>query len=427
MRHTNRSALLAAILSLSLGLAATTAAAEPATRPAAPRASAALLVGGPHLPDAARVDAAEAAAVGGLHGLPAPVGRRLVVHHREVNDLYAELLADPPPGFAGLWMDEETAGEVVVAATGSASANAAASRVAGRLSLPDTVTTRVVEASRNELETLRRRIERDAETGGLASPVLGTYVDEPSNFVVVNVPATTTDEDLAAMSRSYGRVRFEPIATMTDDAIPAVKADGTCQAVPTQCNPLRGGAVIGSCTIGFIAKNAAGTRRVISAGHCSNTNFNHNGTAIGSLVAERYGGSVDAQTVSINSGWQSRNWVINGAGNQKYAITSVSANTNLATGTALCRYGKTSFLSCGKVKNGSWSGTFDNVSGWTNMLLTDNCAEGGDSGGPYFADNRAHSVHKGTSRNLLGGCSWAISSYVKNVQTALSVTILTAP
>lgn len=78
------------------------------------------------------------------------------------------------------------------------------------------------------------------------------------------------------------------------------------------------------------------------------------------------------------------------------------------------------------MKSGDWSGTFAGVSGWTNMLLTDNCASGGDSGGPYYADNRAYS-HKGTSTNAFGGCTWAISSYVKNAQSALSVTILTAP
>lgn len=375
-----------------------------------------------------RVDPREAQAVADMQGVTPAIARRLVVHEREVNELYARLLEHPPAGFAGVWMDPTSVGSVVMGLADDVGNRTEALRAARRLlSVPGALRAVVVPRSRAELSEVRRRLEQDAALGRLPVEVLGTYVDEPANRVVVNVPASTEPDAIARLQTEFPSTAVEAIGTMTDDAIPTVKADLTCVTVPTACNPLRGGASVGACTIGFVAKNSAGTRRVITAGHCSNTNSNHNGTAIGTLVLEKYGGSVDAQTFSINAGWESRNWVINGAASQKYAITSVSTVTNLATGTALCRYGVTSGLSCGKVKNGNWSGTFAGVSGWTNMLLTDNCAQPGDSGGPYYADNRAYSVHKGTSTNIFGGCSWAISSYVANVQSALAVTILTAP
>lgn len=153
------------------------------------------------------------------------------------------------------------------------------------------------------------------------------------------------------------------------------------------------GLALTTCTSGFSVVNSSGTKGIITAAHCSNSQ-SYNGTSL-PFQGSAYGGSYDFQWHTA-PGFTVRNLAYDGSGNRY--IYSTKHRNNQALNSWVCKYGKTSGYTCGFITNkdfrpgdpSSWSATFilvhrDGV----------DLSSTGDSGGPWFLGNTAYGVHSG--------------------------------
>lgn len=158
-----------------------------------------------------------------------------------------------------------------------------------------------------------------------------------------------------------------------------------------------GGLPLSTCTTGFTVQNAAGTKGVLTAAHCGNTQ-RFDGTVL-PFVSERRSGSADIQWHTIGS-LTPRNRVrtctLFGFSCGSREITGTVTRTSQTVGTYVCKYGKTTGKTCGYITTNSYrsaavpsaNATFVRVS----KAGTD-LSSGGDSGGPWYSGNNAYGTH----------------------------------
>jgi len=158
------------------------------------------------------------------------------------------------------------------------------------------------------------------------------------------------------------------------------------------------GLALRTCTSGFSVMHSSGTKGVLTAAHCSNSQ-SYNGTSL-PFAGSAEGGSYDVQWHTA-PGFTVKNWAYDGISDYTtpyYRVINATRHRNSqALNSFVCKYGKTTGYGCGYIidKNyqpttpGSWGSTFIRVHRDGVDL-----AEGGDSGGPWFREDTAYGIMK---------------------------------
>lgn len=226
--------------------------------------------------------------------------------------------------------------------------------------------------SASALDGVKASFDKNFKTAGVPDSVAGWYVDQATNRVVIEIVGN--DAAGIAFAQKHASAEVQIV---------------TGAAQPTQMWNIIGGQAItrsGSrCSAGFNARNSAGTRYVLTAGHCTELGGTWSGTGgtIGpvsgtSFPTNDYGritvsSSAAASTPLVDRYTSGSDVTVTGAGN-------AGVNTNV------CRSGSTTGWRCGRVTATNQTvnyGGGDIVSGLTRTTA---CAQPGDSGGPYVSN-----------------------------------------
>ncbi len=254
------------------------------------------------------------------------------------------------------------------------------------------------------------------------------YADIKTNKVVVTVDegALETGIDFVAASGiDPSMVRFE-----------------TSKARPQTASDLFGGQFYGltlpdgrqgSCSIGFNARNGAGTRYVLTAGHCGpvgTTTRIASGASLGVIDGSVFPGSDMAVMRITNSAIVQRGRVVNYSGGS----ILVGGSTPALVGASICRSGHRTGYRCGFVRALNVSVNYGNgpVNGLTE---TSACNGQGDSGGSYITPGgqaqgvaSGGSFFVGTTENCsTGGTPITWHQPVNPILSRYSLTLLLGP
>ncbi len=238
---------------------------------------------------------------------------------------------------------------------------------------------------RAQLDRARTALDRRA-TVHAPSSVHSWHVDPATNTVVVVT---------AAGSRPAGRA-FVAASGADRSAVRVVESDqGTPRPLYDTCGGdqyVINGNVL--CSVGFAVNGG-----FVTAGHCGGVGATTSGSGVaqGTFRGSSFPGNDDAW-VQTNSSWVSRPWVNNYAG----GVVEVAGSQEAATGSSVCRSGRTTGWRCGTIqgKNATVNYSAGPVYG---MTQTTACAEGGDSGGAWVTGNQAQGVTSGRSGNCTTG------------------------
>ncbi|OAQ63705.1 trypsin [Pochonia chlamydosporia 170] len=189
--------------------------------------------------------------------------------------------------------------------------------------------------------------------------------------------------------------------------------------MPTTFATVRGGDAYyinnsARCSIGFATRTG-----FVTAGHCGgvrSSTTTSNGESLGNVGGSVFPGNGDMAFVTSPSGTTLRAF-INGYGR---ADLPVRGNRVASVGSAICRSGSTTGVRCGTVQ--SFDSTVNYPQGSvTGLTRTNACAEGGDSGGSWYAGDQAQGVTSGGS----GNCKSGGTTYFQPLNEILSTWRLT--
>lgn len=318
--------------------------------------------------------------------------------------LDATLQVAQPGTFAGLWIEHRPAFRVVVSFT-------ATSTLSQYVTGGPLASVSEARQAAVPLAQLRADIAGISKVAPHAPLEAGITVQE--NRIDVYV---TSREQFEAFVRRTG---FRLPATATIRVVPALSKStlNIYGGLPLDGN---------GCTSGFsVYHNETGMRGVTTAGHCANT-ASYAGSNL-PFQAESYGGSHDEQWHSA-PGFTVKNWVNDGV--DVTEITSRTFWASQSVGQYVCKYGRSTFSTCGTIQQKDYApgpGCVPNGAATWVRVKSDTGAdmmEPGDSGGPVFKGNSAYGVANceyGTDENQ------ALYVAVDYVESGLSVTVLTTP
>lgn len=167
----------------------------------------------------------------------------------------------------------------------------------------------------------------------------------------------------------------------------------------------RGGLHMSSCTTGFTVQNSSGTRGIITAGHCGD-----------SQSYQLYGSSTwysmtfqnEARTPSADLQWHTTaateepRFHADSTSSSRVLTSSVSSANQ--GGDYVCSRGKTSGFRCGNVTSTAyrpiWDGACPSRCNAHFVRVGTGNSTGGDSGGPWFNGNAGYGVHKGSGSDF---------------------------
>jgi hypothetical protein len=272
----------------------------------------------------------------------------------------------------------------------------AASPVRGGALAPDrSATARLTPRGAAEaLATIQARIARYVAANGTRY-TFGSYLDQTTGRIVVDtdapanlVSALTTmaspsaDQALAVSRVQVRRNGVADTFNRRDDSPPFWGGGG-----------IRSGSAL--CSSGYTVRNAAGTRFMITAGHCF-----ANGATVRTESGARVYGTVSGRRLPTVTGGTSD---LEQVGGQSYAgrvftggVTSSTSIPVVAAGTAYvgytnyCHSGRTTGEQCGHTAN-SITAQVCTATGCKSPVIAytgGTVQQGGDSGGAFYADAR---------------------------------------
>jgi streptogrisin C len=301
--------------------------------------------------------------------------------------------------FAGYWIDEAT-GELTVGVTEPG--QAAVVRALGGVP-------RAVPRNAEALEAIMGRLNG---RGAVPPSVTGWYVDVTTNTVVVSVIGSDPAASTFAAAGGEG-VRIEQVTEVPQ----------------LYWSVIDGQAIFASgsrCSAGFNARNSAGNRFVITAGHCTNLGGSWTGVGgtLGSVGGSSFPGN-DYGVIRVTSASAVSTPLVD-----RYSSgvdVTVVGSTVTPVGGRVCRSGSTTGWRCGTVqaRNQTVSYASGIVSG---LVRTSACAEPGDSGGAFVSDpgslgGRVHA--QGVTSGGSGNCTSGGTTFFQPVTEVLSVYGLT--
>lgn len=319
--------------------------------------------------------------------------RRLELQ-RQIGDLDAALTAEEAGSFAGLWIQHQPAFRVVVQFTDRGAEERLKSRLATG-PLADVVETRRVRFS---LDDLQKRQESSGERARGAGIAFNSDINVLENRVELYV---VEPEKLQARLAAAGARLPEGVLVKR---VPQL----------AQSEALVGGTPLSTCTGGFtVRNNATGELGISAAAHCGNTQY-----AQGYLLpfrAEDNNTDQDVQWHSACDILEVTNEVNSGIGLR--SIIGTMTRTNQTIGSMVCKYGMTTGRTCGTISSKTFdlganhNATFIRV----NNYPDGNLSEGGDSGGPWFLEDRAYGSHVGAPGDDPNDSIYMAINYISSI------------
>jgi len=402
-RDPPRAALVFAILAVT---AATTATAVPALataeRGAAPRGATA---GDPRGDDAAASASPELlAAMGRDLNLTATQARERVRAEGAAARSVPSIREFAGSAYGGAWFDSSTQ-RLVVGLTETASRDDAlvsAVRANGAEIKP-------VRHSMTALEETKSRMDGLART--TSPPALtGWYIDPRTNSVVVDVDSRSwTPAAAEFLDRAAGGV------TPVRMAVTATNARPLADVVGGNGFDFPVGGRRGSCSVGFSAVGAAGTRHFVTAGHCTESDggvVTMGGRPIGRISESTFGTAGDFGLVNVTDANSRLTPLVNRYDGRAITVTGAR---DAPIGASVCRSGVTSGFHCGVVVARNQTVNYGGGDVVAGLTRTTACAEPGDSGGPYLSGSQAQGLTSGGS----GDCTTGGITFFQPVNEAL--------
>jgi streptogrisin D len=292
---------------------------------------------------------------------------------------------------AGSYLDQAS-GKMVVAVTDTATAQAV--RAAG-------AEAKLVTRSSADLKKVTDGLYASARLAGTA-----WAVDPITNQVLVSVDDTVTGAKLAqvqAVVKRYGdAARLEHVA-------------GEFRSFISGGDAIYGGS--SRCSLGFNARNSAGTQFFVTAGHCGNiastwyANSSHT-IVLGTRVVSSFPGNDYAIFQYTGS--------ISRPGNVDLyngSFQDITSSANPTVNQTVRRSGSTTGVHSGRVTALNQTVTYVGGGTVSGLIRTTVCAEPGDSGGSLFSTG---SVALGLTSGGSGNCSSGGTTFFQPVVEALN-------
>ncbi|SES18178.1 S1 family peptidase [Lentzea albida] len=291
------------------------------------------------------------------------------------------------PASAGSYVDDS--GQLVVTVTDATAAKAVTAAGARA---------RVVEHSAATLDATTGVLERTAKIPGTS-----WGVDPVANQVVVSADTTVTGDALA---------RLRNVVAGLGDTARLEQVGGSFRPTITGGDAILGGGV--RCSLGFNVKTpGTSTAFLLTAGHCGNATSTWS-TSGGQVIASRVGTSFPGNDYALfryTSGINRPGSVNLYNGNHR----DIARAGDPVVGQTVGRSGSTTGFHRGKVTGLNVTVNYVDGTTVTGMIGTTVCVQGGDSGGPLFADDTALGLTSGGS----GDCTSGGRSFYQPVTEAL--------
>lgn len=373
--------------------------------------------------DAYAADGRDLAAALGI-GVDEAAG--LLRYQEAVRSLEATARVTWPDTFAGLWLDLAAGGEVTVAFTEDAAANAAA--LADGFARPDLV--RGVDVG-HSLADLERRLDamiadREEVRRGRGPREIPTASYDLAVDVRRNAPVVRLARPDAAVAERF-RARYGR----------DVVVDAPGLATPTACTQtdcrygLRSGLRItndsgGWCSTAFAARRWWNEWAMLTAGHCGHDPVSgqwasHGGQYYGYREAEQYSGPVDAEFHRVvYNGFYGTPHIYVDDYEQAREVRAKGQWRHLVNGEFVCKTGATTGKTCGFVQNKYLSLT--NIPNSYHFVEASFCVQGGDSGSGVYSSYKARGIVHGF---ITGNNCRAVFGHSEYAEQALAVSIVT--
>lgn len=301
-------------------------------------------------------------------------------------ELERTLAASEPTRFAGLYIDNGPQFRVVVKLVGGAQ------QLLARYTTDPVF---VGEQARTPLRALQARREAVSRRLQGSTDRFSTSFDVRANKVRVFVRDTVRARALLASELGTGEDTEIQRTDQFEELVATIRG-GTPVDGPTV------GGTYEIATLGFVVRNASGTRGLLTAGHfgeCigmpSGCVRNGGATASGAALAfqaQAYSGNNDFEWHTA-TGHTLPNEIRYSSTNM--AVTGALDPTQFPVGTTVCKQGRTTGYQCGTIEevayqrtNNGAVGTFVRVKSPSGASM----AEPGDSGGPVFGANTAYGI-----------------------------------
>jgi hypothetical protein len=273
---------------------------------------------------------------------------------------------------------------------------------------------KLVRFTATELYSVQAKLDRLA-TGSGAGQVKSWYVDPRTGTVVVTATSGARDlltrRFLQAAERNGAKVTVHRSAgklTLTDGGF------GLLGGLQVDKNTGY------TCSLGFNALAADGSRIFLTAGHCTSgkPSFSRNGYILGNTRTSSFPGN-DFGTVSVIDGWDQQGRVERwGTGD-----LTVRGYANATVGSSVCKSGKSTKWTCGRIVAKNVTVNYGNNKVVKGLFQHTACVQAGDSGGANMTGDYAQGITSGAalvSGQCLEKYSQANESYSQPIGEALS-------
>ncbi len=289
-----------------------------------------------------------------------------------IGDLNGQLAMQEWETFGGLWIEHQPAFRVLVRFTRDGEKTM--SSYVADTPLADLVEVRPAEATLAELEGVQFQA-----VSGLHE--LGIAVESQINVFQNRVEVFVADR--GALDRTLLKAKVK---------LPSKVRLVTVDRLSEPVTDIYGGLALTTCTSGFSVKNSGGTKGVLTAAHCSNTQA-YSGTNLPFQGSAKCG-SYDVQWHTA-PGFTVRNLAFDGTWNRY--VYGTKSRSSQSAGQYVCKYGKTTGGGCGWISTTSYQRGSADCGWWSSNWIRVHrdgvdLSEGGDSGGPWFSGNTAYGI-----------------------------------
>lgn len=300
--------------------------------------------------------------------------RRLVIQGL-AGDLDAKLAHQERETFAGLWIEHEPEFRIVVQFTDGDGADRLARFTRGG-ALAD-----LTRARRADVPLVQ--LLRDQRSAMEVATEIGQRVDAGIDVKANRVALYVMD----AIALDAGLAGFGLTLPSTVAVVPTPRL-----AAPAAV--LYAGLDLTTCTSGFAVKNGSGTRGILTAGHCPNSQ-SFQGSAL-TFQSEACGNGKDVQwhtTSQTIKGWIN----VHHNNDPALSVNGFKPGAQQAIGEYVCKVGLTTGYTCGTISDKYFQPIYAVCSPHTATYLRltaggANLVDGGDSGGPVFVGGTAYGL-----------------------------------
>ena len=346
-------------------------------------------------------------------GVTLEVAKNRLANQRTIGEAIADLRAGESASFAGAWVEHSPQWRVVVRTTDAGPSATAVEGYFSDSTIPVTVKS---DAPWSEQQTLSNlQAIKEALEGSVDEYSLYVNPREPKGVTVaVRIPSNKVGETPEQLNRLLPALVSEKSATIAWHDGPLSRKDDVYGGAETQLQNSDGL----KCTIGFAVETSGGLTGLVTAEHCSDDGDldYHAPDGTEYEMTYIYGRDDDSGDFAWYTTGEVEDNRIYSDENALRNITSYEDDFDeLHVGQFLCKYGRKTGYTCDTIHVLR--------EGLNEVLMTNNNADNGDSGGPWFRGTRAYGVHEGEGWAPFGWRDkWSTVAFLED---SLSVTVLT--